>query len=161
MRLQNQPNPWTCTITSAAIVIDHPVSDLIELAGHSGDLVLETESPPYDRPGHAHSEVADILYELGYHTMFIEADPQFLMPSGKAYRLYNDDDFCRERIIDYIKNHNGILSGSFDGKPHSVAVVDKTIYDPRGQEYSFLNGQVFDLYNIEPWLFSIIISCGK
>lgn len=121
MNFQRQPNTWSCSVASAAMVMDEPVQDLIMRIGHDGSEIVFPDLPePMCRAGFASQEIVDAALAAGWSMTPIEAKPQ-CTPNGPDVR----DVFpkFKERMDDYFKRYSGLVEGErYDGRYwHNVA----------------------------------------
>ena len=134
MKFQRQPNRWSCSVASAAMVMDVTAQDLISLIGHNGGEVVFPDLPePTCRAGFAMQEIIEAALKMGWSMTPIEAMPT-CTPNGKDIR----DVFPRteERIVSHFKRYSGLVEGErIDGKYwHNVAWDHEAQlwYDPSG-----------------------------
>lgn len=121
MKFQSQPNMWSCSVTSAAMVMDEPVQDLIMRIGHDGGEIVFPDLPePVCRAGFAIQEIIDAALKMGWSVTPIEAMPQ-CTPDGKNIRAVFPE--IKGRMDDYFKRYSGLVEGErLDGKYwHNVA----------------------------------------
>jgi hypothetical protein len=136
MKFQSQPNMWSCSVTSAAMVMDEPVHDLIARIGHDGgEVVFPHLSEPMCRAGFASQEIIDAALAAGWSMTPIEAKPQ-CTPNGPDVRDVFPESKIKERMDDYFKRYSGLVAGErIDGRYwHNVAWdCEKQLWlDPSG-----------------------------
>ena len=130
MKLLTQPNRWTCLITAYAMVFDETIESMIKLIGHDGsEIIWQKQDEPKRRAGHTHHEMQYVARRLGYYLVdykpcFGYAPPGEIKLMTRAFREW----------VDVLATHEGVLSGSYQGRSNSHAVAwDKgLIYDPTG-----------------------------
>ncbi len=135
MRLQKQPNRWSCLPTSFAMVVGLPVEKIIDKIGHDGSEIIIPEEKEPDRRRSFHiQELIDICYLLNYAVIPIQAIPSI----GSFHDPYNiiSTEKSEERILSYLENNIGVITGlSRSGRNHAVAWDGRKIYDPNGSTY--------------------------
>jgi hypothetical protein len=138
MKLQKQPNKWSCLVTSFAMVLDIAVETAMIMIGHNGsEVIFPLEADPKKRRSFHIQEMVDLCYNLGKCVIPIEGlpvygikyeDPRHLLIIEKAI----------DRVDKYLSKEDGVLTGIVikdDGsKRHAVAWNHKEamIYDPNG-----------------------------
>lgn len=123
MKFQSQPNIWSCSVTSAAMVMDEPVQDLIARIGHDGgEIVFPNLPEPMCRAGFASQEIIDASLRAGWSMTPIEARPQ-CTPNGPDVRDVFSEDKIKERMDGYFTKYSGLVEGErLDGRYwHNVA----------------------------------------
>lgn len=135
MKVQKQPNNWTCLSTSFAMILDLSVQDLFKYIGHDGSRkVWNLDDDRYNRQGHHIQEIYDICHQLKYCVYPIDVCPGFqhFYPDVKETPRLWSDKLCEERISVYLRNHDGVLVGTVNGGiGHAVAYHGSLVYDPR------------------------------
>jgi hypothetical protein len=153
MKLQVNPNGWSCLPTAFAMAVDKPVTWFIEQIGHPG------AEEPYDKPGlkagFHEQECIEVLQGMGFACTPIELVPTISpYTDGRSSRpiyfgLGIDDNW--HRMLTHMEKVNGVLTGiyrrSSPASPdigHAVAWDGQRIYDSNhgGQIYSMI-----DAYN--------------
>lgn len=67
MKLQHQPNNWSCLPTAFAMVLDLPVKEIIDLIGHDGSTITWPKLPsPFCRRAFHIQELINVSHRLGY-----------------------------------------------------------------------------------------------
>lgn len=154
MRLQKQPNNWSCLPTAFAIVLNVDVPVIFKYLGHDGsEIIFPERESPYNRKAFHPQELVE--YALEKHNRYVV---QF------------DAEICRQNMYGDIKsssdvrtllyytesNHEKVLAGTdSNGKYHAVA-CDKyrNTYDPNGTIHSlnfFLDRfSIYSLFLIMP-----------
>lgn len=141
MKLQLNPNAWSCLPVSFAMVLDVSVEEIIKQIGHDGS---EKPYPNSEwRAGFHIQECIDVVFSMGYSVTMIEANPQLIpsltwsgtprvvqMPGWKSNE---------ERLQDYLHYFDGVRCGYLKSTKvgHAVAweSLNKRVYDPRGKIY--------------------------
>lgn len=136
MILQKQPTRWSCLPTAFAMVLRIDVNWLIKKIGHDGSEIIDTRlEDPFSRRGFHIQELIDIAYKLNYLVMPIEACPCVLFQE-----LY-DQEKQNERLVKYLSDNDGILTGECLGseKGHAVAWTNGQVIDPTDKEIKDLS----------------------
>lgn len=146
MQLKRQPNAWSCVLASAAMVFDTDYKTLIEMIGHDGsEVVLPSLPEPAKRRGFHMQEIIDCAIKLSHAVVPIEVLP-YSTPDGKAefpinFKIRTDNNLFnwdnRSRLLHYMTNGEGIITGLARKFRHAVAWDGHKIYDPHGLTYSF------------------------
>lgn len=134
MKFQSQPNMWSCSVASAAMVMNIPIHDLISLIGHDGSEIMFPDLPePVCRAGFTIQEIVDAALKMGWSMTPIEAMPQ-CTPNGKNIRDVFPE--TKERMDHYFAKYSGLVEGErLDGKYwHNVAWdhEEQLWHDPSG-----------------------------
>ena len=134
---QIQPNLWSCLPTAFAMVMDYPVSVIIQSLGHDGSKIIplwEHLPSPRNRQGFHIQELIRLAVKAGWAVTPIEAEPTSevdgkLMPLG----LYvpNLSEMFVER---WMLGTTGVVTGQAiaSGMRHAVAWNMDGILDPSG-----------------------------
>jgi hypothetical protein len=136
MKHQIQPNRWSCSVTSAAMVMDIPVVELIDKIGHDGgDIIFPDNEPPNCYRGFDISEIIDAAMKFGYAMTPIHAIP-VATPNGlDTYDVFPEDKI-KPRMDYYLDRFNGIAYGiRINSKHYHVIAWDKEErqwHDPSG-----------------------------
>jgi hypothetical protein len=140
MKIQKQPNNWSCFPTALAMLLNTPVKEIIAKFGHDGsERVWPELEEPNSRRGFNYQELSFIALGYGY------ALPLFEIETISAPN--EDVTPFRISLIDCVTKlmlrHRGILLGYGGAKTHhAVAWADNVIYDPNGATYT-LDDQLF------------------
>jgi hypothetical protein len=136
MRLQTQPNKWSCLPTAFAIATSIPVAEFIEFAGHDGSEILFPDyDEPYCRRSFHPQELTDMCLRENFAVIPIERQPMVL--SNDHVHMV---PMFERRMDYYLLNYTGVLIGmSQAGTPHAVAWNGHRILDPNGTEYGITN----------------------
>lgn len=164
MKIQRQPNTWSCILASAAMVLDTDCKTLTEMIGHDGsEIVLPSLPEPAKRRGFHLQEIIDCAIKLGYTVTPIEVLP-YSTPDGKAefpvnFKIRTDGNLFywdnKSRLLSYMKDTKGIITGLASQWRHALAWDGKKIYDPHGLVYSFQDCKIkIDCF----WMFTKIKS---
>jgi len=155
MKIQTNPNGWSCLPTAFAMVAGISVTEFIKAVGHDGG------AEPYELPGvkagFHEQECIEVILSLGYSCTPIEFIPRISARlDGTDVRsiLFGAEprDNWR-RFVRHLTQGPGVITGYYCGKPpvrgHAVAwdSKDGKVYDPRGgrryslesvRDYSFI-----------------------
>lgn len=128
MKLQLQPNRWSCLPTSLAILLDIDVARIFDILGHDGGEILWPQFPdPHKRRSFHIQEIMIIAYTLGYYVMTFESDPEHapdteVQPHKVKYPI---------PLEQFMIGVSGIITGhTKHGTRHAVAWNGFKIYDP-------------------------------
>lgn len=141
MKLQVNPNGWSCLPTAFAMALDRPVTWFIAQIGHPGG------EEPYDVPGlkagFHEQECIEVVQGMGFACTPIELGPTISPYSDgrKARPIYFglgiDDNW--HRLLTHMKEARGVITGVYAPKKmgHAVAWSQDMIYDSNhgGQIY--------------------------
>jgi hypothetical protein len=141
MRLQRQPNRWSCLPTAFAMALDVPVEEFLRRIGHDGsDIAFPAEPEPMCRRGFHIQECIEVALKLGYSVTPIELFPRHA-PSLSIPPLtifFGDERTVNvERFAHFIDSGLGVITGYGRNCCHAVAYDHGSIYDPNGSEYRF------------------------
>lgn len=127
MKLINQTNSWGCFITSAAMVLDESVEQLIQELGHDGSEIVA----PDVRKGLHYQEFIDLAIKRGFTVTTIEYNPESEnYPTGLTWEVIPEEK-RQERFHNHLLGHRGIICGLKKTNYHAVAIdIDGKIYDP-------------------------------
>ncbi len=132
MKLIRQPNAWSCTIASAAMVMGTSIEELIEEIGHDGSAIINPDfKSPGNRKGFHIQEIIDAAWSRGYTVTPIDAVPCQTVKGDDVFKL----NFPEERLLTYLKYNQGLLMGKSTNYWHCVAWNKVNIFDPRGKVY--------------------------
>lgn len=141
MELQIQPNRWSCIVTSAAMVFNKPLADVIAKLGHDGSEILwPSLAEPVCRRAFHIEEIQYIAREYGF--LLVPYSGRFgYNPSGDPDGYIQVYDFTKWKEV--AEKQSGILLGRYTNSPkyHAVAWDSKEglIYDPCGPIVPGLN----------------------
>lgn len=132
LRLQKQPNEWSCLPTAFAMVLDIPVTEIFETLGHNGsEIIFPDEPEPYCRRSFHIQELIDICMLRNIGVVAVELHP-VSEAQGRQYKVPVSD----RRLDYYLVNYSGVLVGvGSAGKPHAVAWSGVRVFDPNGTTY--------------------------
>jgi hypothetical protein len=140
MRLQRQPNRWSCLPTSFAMVLDVPVEELLRSIGHDGsEIAFPTEPEPACRRGFHIQECIDVALRLGCAVTPIELFPRHA-PSFSVQPLrvlFGDEQGNLDRFARLIDSGRGIITGPSRVWRHAVAYDHGIVHDPKGFVYRY------------------------
>lgn len=136
MKIQQQPNKWSCFPTALAMCIDVPVKDVIEAIGHDGSERWWRELPePYCRRSFHPQEIVYAAEHFGYDVVEYEARPVSFPGLCSTSRYI----YLESRFFETIVQNNGILVGRSrmgSEKDHAVAWNGSMCHDPNGHRYA-------------------------
>jgi hypothetical protein len=143
MKIQKQPNKWSCLPTAFSMVSGIPLKKIMKTIGHDGsDIIseLKDEHPSvmYSHRAFHLQELILAMWKLGFYVTPLETCSVFL----------TNDIIVNQDITPYIKRRKGVIIGSIREKRHAVAWNGKMIYDPNGTIYArekFDNIEIFCL----------------
>jgi hypothetical protein len=135
MKIQIQPNSWSCLPTAFAIILDVDVRSIFDILGHDGSKIIDSTIPePYGRKSFHYQEMVDYCLLNGYSVTEIQKQPI----SENKYGLTWPVEVSDERFLYYIHNYRGVLIGKGkSGQSHAVAWSEHTVFDPNGTVYNF------------------------
>ena len=145
----------SCLITAAAMVLDVDIKILHEMIGHDGSAVVLSLLPePARRRGFHLQEVIDCALKSDYMVTPIEVLP-YSTPDGKSEYPIDFQIDNKERLLKYMRNSRGILTGLGRQWRHAMAWDGKHVYDPCGYVYNFCDCKIIiDTF----WMFNKIKS---
>lgn len=132
MKLQHQPNSWSCLPSAFAIVLDRKVQDVVEAVGHDGSNIVFQDLPDPQRRRSFHiQEVLIACLKLGH--VFLPIYQQLtITPNG----LQKFSWICQE-YDEFVSTHIGVFTGlTSGGRRHAVAWDGQEVYDPVGVRYN-------------------------
>lgn len=152
MKIQKNPNYWSCLPTAFAMVVDKPVTWFIGQIGHPG------AEEPYEekglKAGFHEQECIEVMQKLGFACTPIEIVPTISPYPDKRdakpifFGLGESDNWAR--LLRHLEETRGVLTGVYrkpskPGKTSGHAVAwdyrERKIYDPMG------GGRIYDLTN--------------
>jgi hypothetical protein len=140
MRLQRQPNRWSCLPTAFAMALDIPVKEFLHRVGHDGSrIAFPTESEPACRRGFHVQECIDVAVRLGYGVTPIELFPRHA-PSLTVPPItitFGNELSNERRFARFIDAGRGVITGLSRNHGHAVAYERGDIYDPAGHVYRY------------------------
>jgi hypothetical protein len=161
MKIQVQPNKWSCLPTAFATVLDIPVNDLIKEIGHDGSKIVDPmKKDPFGRRSFHIQEISEILLDRAIGIITFEMLPTILIEdklSGFEYPIYHDEDMVHSRIDKIMKNFSGVITGVTTKQDKKGNVVQKrhavswnhkeqTCYDPNGTIHDVKKDKFFMEY---------------
>jgi hypothetical protein len=133
MRVQKQPSPWTCLVTSFAIVIDVDARDLMDEIGHDGsEIVFPALPEPYNRRSHHVQELIDCCERRGIWVTPFDAMPtsSSIVDVPEPYLLKMKLE-PGARFTQILTTHIGVIVGQDpERRPHAFVWDGKGIIDP-------------------------------
>ena len=138
MRLQRQPNRWSCLPTAFAMALDIPVQTFLGYLGHDGsEVVFPTESEPACRRGFHVQKCIDVALRLGYAVTPIELFPQHAPALDVTPVTITFGQPNERRFAAFIDAGRGVITGVSGNHGHAVAYEHGYIYDPAGHVYRY------------------------
>lgn len=136
MKIQIQPNRWSCLPTAFAIATGIPIEKIIEYVGHDGsDIIFPEYKEPYCRRSFHPQELIDVCLQKNFMVVPIEKQPTVIVMD-----CVHPVSMNRGRMDYYLINYTGVLTGtSRTGIPHAVAWASDRVLDPNGTEYNLVN----------------------
>lgn len=138
MKHQMQPNRWSCSVTSAAMVLDIPVTELISQLGHDGgEIYYPHNTPPCCYRGFDISEIVDVVMRRGWAVTPIIAWPTST-PNGTDVHDVYPEFSLKDRMDWYLQRFDGIAYGERETKlekrTHVIAWSkdERRWHDPSG-----------------------------
>jgi len=143
VRVQRQPNVWSCLPTALAMLVDKPVAEIIHEYGHDGSQPVPGN--PFDRLCFTDLETVKVALKLVVHLVPISAYSRVSVDGKEQYT--NDQTFGRMLDI-----YSGILLGNWhcSGVGHALYWENRhsLAIDPdRGD--TLFRGHLYDRYNVE------------
>jgi hypothetical protein len=168
MKLQRNPNAWSCLPTATAMVLDVNKWTVIKHIGHNGS---EIKNPSLPKPqclrGFHPQEIIDVAWQYGIAVIPIQplpySTPGIVIGSPAKDFVIDFKINHEERFMAYLKNTHGVITGAinkghnmmWNGTGHAVAWDGEKCYDPRGRVCDFDDLRMdIDCY----WLFQEIKS---
>ena len=146
MILQRQLNAWSCSLAAVAMVIDEDQRKLIEEIGHDGSEIVLPELPePARRRGFHFQELIDCAIKRDFTVTPIEVLPYSTPDGTHEFRIDFKID-RRERLIKYMQNTKGVLTGLARQWRHAIAWDGTRYFDPRGQASIDMPDLTIDVY---------------
>jgi len=154
MRLQTNPNGWSCLPTSFAMALDISVELMVGLIGHDGS------DRPYEsknfRAGFHEQECIRVADSLGFTCTPFELVPTISpFPDGAEARpiLYGPD--VSANFIEFYTRtlgRQGVICGcNLLGVGHAVAWTGTRILDPRDKTYQLRDTDMNDFLPRSFW----------
>lgn len=153
MRLQLQPDPASCFITSVAMVIDMPVADLIQLVGKNHREILHPGRPgSLKYRGHHPQDFTEVLQNLGWCMVlnyakipishFYDKGCLLCGGSGKFKGRWEETNLLTANNVGILQYQN-----------HACAWDSEMVLDPNGSTYAFHTTRLIGfhpLHRIQP-----------
>lgn len=160
MQLLTQPNHWTCLPTSAAMLLNMSLDDVLGHIGHDGSEIVWPDLPDPQRRRAFHiQEIVELALALDCSLTPIEQTPTFANSPEFAFETLGVaiDNHAKNSVLKeyyeevkaklhpitrkypldhYLANYNGLLIGlGSRGRPHAAAWnrEEFTVYDPCGE----------------------------
>lgn len=137
MNTIKQPNKWSCSIASLAMLLDLSFDQVIQEIGHDGSELWWSDDP---RPQRAFSiqELIDVALRHGIALIQIDGCPATSDSKGDRPRPIFPDSF-ETRLMSHMEGNKGLVTGYYaPDKFHMVAWDGSKVHDPMdGRVYSF------------------------
>lgn len=133
MKLLTKKNRWECLLYSMSMALDTSPEELVEVIGHDGSQILDSEAPePQGRRGFHIQEFVPHILSLGKTMTPFELLPVNLYPNGRTYREpLNVERY--QSFMDSLHRGRGVITGVTEGQGgHAVAFHHHAVYDPDG-----------------------------
>lgn len=158
MKLQVSPNNWSCMAVAAAMVLNKPLSEVIQGLGHDGsEKVWQPHWEDQVAGFHIH-EIIDYAWMQNATpvTPFLRyplVTPSPAHPEQLA-KFAREPDLER-RFTNRLYGRVGIITGTvIFGRGHAVAWNGHKIYDPRGYVYTYAEAETDYHYHADIfWMF--------
>jgi len=127
----------SCTLYSAAMVLNEEPENLIKELGHDGlDVVWPDHVGAARSRGVSMQEVQDLCMPRGHALAFIEAYPHSISLEGaEPYPVYSEAQ-ASERIYKILHRRTAILIGQMPSNlQHACAWDGQRVFDPQGRTY--------------------------
>jgi len=134
MKLQKQPNNWSCLPTAFAMALDIDVEQLIKLIGHDGSEIWfpNQKEEHHKKRAFNPSEIMMTVLKMGRYVTPVVAQYEISpVENGEARQIITP----QSEIIQIMNNHCGVLTGYIRGRRHAVAWDGNMIFDPNGSKY--------------------------
>jgi len=136
MRHLMQPNRWSCSITSAAMVMGITIQELVDEIGHDGSNKVFPDLPePMCFAGFDISEIVDAAFDLGWSMTPINTIPT-CTPDGENIRDVYPESKIMDRVNHYLDHFDAIGMGQRYGGNnwHTIAWSkdEQRWHDPSG-----------------------------
>lgn len=145
MKIQIQPNKWSCLPTAFAIATGIPIEKIIEYVGHDGsDIIFPEYEEPYCRRSFHPQELIDVCLQKNFMVVPIEKQPKVI-----AKHSIHNVPMHRNRMSRYLLNYTGVLVGmNQEDRPHAVAWDGNRVLDPNGTEYHIIDFTIETIFLI-------------
>jgi hypothetical protein len=154
--IQRSPNRWSCLPAAAAMVMDVPLVDVLNMIGHDGsDIYWPSYPEPYRRRAFHIQEIIEIGLRLQWAFTPIEPKP-FSWPPINGERTAIAQPACtqwdsQERLLTHLFNRRAILLGiGPHGGHHAVACDNQRVFDPNGLEYQLSTFKIREAWLATP-----------
>lgn len=151
MQLLQSPNRWSCLITSAAMVLDETVKNLVDELGQDGsEIWWPGLAEPFNRRAFHIQEIIELCCKRDVSLTPIELKPM-CMPSGcggyaRSVTLRDPET----RVLKHLQS-KGILVGlGRHGGAHAAAWDGVKVYDPMGTVYSIADFTIQTFWKCNP-----------
>lgn len=144
MKLQLQPNDWSCLVTAFSMATDIDFNTFIEHIGHDGSEIIYPDlGEPFWRRSFHEQEVINVALLHGLSVTRIDRKPQSYVDETHSFNLPN------VYLKDYLEKYTGVLVGiGSKNTPHAVAWDGYNVIDPNGTIYKIANFRIWTFYII-------------
>ena len=145
IKLQKQPNQWSCLPTAFAMVVGMDAIDFIKGLDHDGsDIIHPNLEEPYCRRSFHIQEMIDICWLLGYAVTGIQRKCILEAKENHLFHIPHEDD----RFDYYLQFPSVMIGTGYTGIPHAVAWDCSLVLDPNGSAYNLEYFQPTELFLI-------------
>lgn len=128
MLLEKSPNNWSCTLTSFAMALKCPISELLSEIGHDGSEIIFPGLPePMRRRAFHVQEFIVPCISRDFALVLVEAQPVMGSKAGIAKLPTN-----AKILQNFMSKYEGVVFGQINNQMHAVAWNGKIAYDPAG-----------------------------
>lgn len=140
MKIQKQPNPYSCLATAIAIAADIDIENMIRELGHDGSEIIFPNAPePSNHRGFHPQEFPRILRRRSLAMMemsnFLTIGSPFSSIPYTIQRYQNQATWIHEELDYYFRRFPCVLCGTLDNNKRHAVVMDplsRSIFDPNG-----------------------------
>ena len=148
LKIQMQPNRWSCLPTAFAMALDISVKEVIDIIGHDGSEIIfpQFKEPACRRSFHI-QEMIDVCMLRDVAVIQIEVDPVSCVKENSFYKVPVSDT----RLDYYLSLYTGVFVGVGSmNTPHAVAWSGRQIFDPNGTVYYLSDFKVEVFFILHP-----------
>lgn len=146
IKLQYQPNLWSCLPTAFAMCFGIEVERLMSYVGHDGSEIIWPELlEPYCRRGYHIQEMVEVGLMRDYTVLAIETAPVLVIETEPHLKPVTVE--LLKPIKYYLKKFDGVILGVWpNGNRHSVAYSKGMCYDPNNSVYALSDDVRINLF---------------
>lgn len=137
MKLQLQPNRWSCLPTSFAMALDVQLSTVLAIIGHDGSEIISQWSDyrePYNRRSFHLQELIMVANRFKYTvTQFSPKPISYTLDPNHAYEVPMTQSYTDEVERKIMYSRGVVLGQQQNHTPHAMAVEFGVAFDPSGQ----------------------------